>query len=411
MKIFPLLLTCCFVALLGCQDRNSGHVGTDSNIFLVDVPSTLGGQPNLFLTYQENIILSWIEYFDDSTDALVFSNLFNNQWSNPKTIAQGSDWFVNWADFPSVVAYQENDNFLAAHWLQKSAEGTYDYDVRIAQSTDGGNTWGTSFIPHRDSIAAEHGFVSMLPLSNGRIFATWLDGRNTKGGNDHAINDHGHHGAMTLRAAEFDIHGNLYNEVELDEKVCDCCQTSATESSEGLIVAYRDRSDEELRDISIVRRVNNKWSDPMNVFEDNWEIAGCPVNGPVIQSFGNTIAVAWYTAAGGEPKVQLAFSNDKGQSFDDPIQINSHSTLGRIGLLLPSTDQAQMVWIESINGEAYIQYASVDRRKGVIEKQKIALISASRNSGFPVMTGTSDYTVVAWTAGDDSTYVQSVIIR
>jgi len=267
--------------------------------------------------------LSWVEYLNDTTDALVFSKLENEKWSTPKTIATGSDWFVNWADFPSLVAYEDEGKTLAAHWLQKRAEGTYDYDVHIAQSKDGGDTWSSSFIPHRDSIAAEHGFVSMLPTSDNKIFATWLDGRNTKGeGHEEDSHGHGHHGAMTLRTAVFDENGKLSEEAELDNRICDCCQTSAAMTDDGVIVAYRDRSEKEIRDISIVRKVNGKWTTPKPVFNDNWLIAGCPVNGPALAANGKNVAIAWFTMSEEKPQVKVAFSDDSGANFSEPIRID-----------------------------------------------------------------------------------------
>jgi len=224
---------------------------------------------------------------------LVFSTLQAREWSAPKEIARGSNWFVNWADFPSMVSYRGNEQNLTAHWLQMSAEGTYDYDVRITQSANGGDNWDDSFIPHKDGIPAEHGFVSLLPTDSLHTFVTWLDGRNTKPKDAHSEMGHGMGGPMTLRCALIDVYGNVSDDVELDNKTCDCCQTSAALTDQGIVVAYRDRTDDEIRDISIVRQVNGSWTKPQTIFPDNWKIAGCPVNGPAVQANGSLVAIAW----------------------------------------------------------------------------------------------------------------------
>ena len=52
------------------------------------------------------------------------------------------------------------------------------------------------------------------------------------------------------------------------------------------VPVYRDRTEAEIRDIAIVRLVDGIWSDPALVSADGWEIAGCPVNGPAIDSAG-----------------------------------------------------------------------------------------------------------------------------
>jgi len=248
-------------------------------------PSKSGGSSNLFISEKGQVYLSWIEYENDTTDVLLFSKLENENWTAPKEIARGTDWFVNWADFPSLVTYKDDGGTLAAHWLQKSAGGTYDYDVRITQSLDEGKNWNASFIPHRDSIAAEHGFVSLLPLSEDEIFATWLDGRNTKA-ESHDEEQHGHahsNGAMTLRTAVFDKAGNLYEEAELDNRICDCCQTSATLTDKG----------------------------------------GCPVNGPSIKALEENVAIAWYSEVENEPEIKVAFSKDSGANFSLPTRIDA----------------------------------------------------------------------------------------
>ena len=165
------------------------------------------GEPNLFRTSSGQIYLSWIESINDSTDVLQYSTLNDQSWTIPLEIARGNNWFVNWADFPQIVI-SEGESFVAAHWLQKSDLGTYDYDVRVSISEDKGQNWTKPFILHKDNIAAEHGFVSMIPHKEGKVFATWLDGRNTKNKDDEGVR-----GAMTLRAAEFNAKGQVFEAV------------------------------------------------------------------------------------------------------------------------------------------------------------------------------------------------------
>lgn len=103
--------------------------------------------------------------------------LDQNGWGESRTVSQGENWFVNWADFPSVASLRNGT--LAAHWLVKSGSSTYAYDVNVSQSKDG-KSWSKSIVPHRDNTQTEHGFVSLIPLSDGRLGAVWLDGRNMK---------------------------------------------------------------------------------------------------------------------------------------------------------------------------------------------------------------------------------------
>lgn len=356
----------------------------------LELNSASGCCSNLSIDDSGKPFLSWIEYLSDTTDALMFSSLDEGLWSPPREIAQGNNWFVNWADFPALAIFSGDNRNMAAHWLQKSTEGIYDYDVRVSTSEDRGATWNPSFVLHRDSIAAEHGFVSLMPHGTDRVFATWLDGRFTKKEN----------GAMTLRSAEFDSQGNLYKEFELDNRVCDCCQTDAAITSNGPVVVYRDRSEDEIRDIYIVRQLGDRWSVPEPVFSDNWKVSGCPVNGPAVVADGATVAVAWFAAAENQPTVKVAFSGDAGDSFDAPIRLDNGNPLGRVDLVWLDKNTVLVSWLEKTENSAEIRLQAVTAEGPLGESQAILETSHSRESGFPILAKTGDRLFLSHTAVD-----------
>lgn len=236
MKGISLYFLAVILFAISCAPQQPPKI---KSINILPPPSIQGGESHLHLCEKGELYLSWIEYQDEQTDVLYFATFQDQQWTPKKEITRGDNWFVNWADFPSLVSYNGSQT-LAAHWLEKSDKGTYDYDIKITQSQDAGNTWSDPITIHKDSIAAEHGFVSMA--SNGdHLMVSWLDGRNTKPspGNKH---DHSHgQGAMTLRAAMLDPGGHVTHSVELDASVCDCCQTSLAKTENGFTLAYRDR--------------------------------------------------------------------------------------------------------------------------------------------------------------------------
>ena len=154
-------------------------------------------EPELTTTPDGRVILSWVEKLHDKRHALRAAVLDRNGWSEARTVAEGENWFINWADFPSVVALR--DGTLAAHWLVKSGSATYAYDVNISSSNDGGKSWLKPIVPHRDNTQTEHGFVSLVPLPDGRLGAIWLDGRNMKTmteGDDHGPSPEEHDAAI-----------------------------------------------------------------------------------------------------------------------------------------------------------------------------------------------------------------------
>ena len=352
------------------------------------------GQPNLTVSRDGKVYLSWIERLGEGKFSLRFATKEGDAWSAPRVIAEGSNWFVNWADFPSMIALP--DGSLAAHWLVKSGPGIFDYDVTISRSFDGGKTWSKPFVPHRDGVKTEHGFVSLFAEKDGQLAAVWLDGREmTPGGKD----DHGHgHGNMTLRYVKIKRDGTLTDEAKLDARVCECCQTSAAMTAEGPVVVYRDRSDDEIRDISIVRWKAGKWTEARAVHNDGWKLSGCPVNGPSVSATGKQVAVAWFTTVNDKPQVRLAFSGDAGESFGSPITIDDGNPVGRVELLMLADGSALVCWLEKATGSGSVRARRVWPEGKMDRSITIAPNGTARSNGFPQMALTGKMLVFAWTS-------------
>ena len=357
----------------------------------VDSPAGPGaGEPSLAAAPNGDVYLSWLEP-SDSGHALRFARYDGTGWSAPRTIREGRDFFVNWADFPSMEVLGGGENRLAAHWLQRAGAGTYAYHVKLALSNDGGATWSRPITPHVDTSNTEHGFVALWREGDA-LGAAWLDGRK--------YNKEGHDPSneMTVRSTMIASNGRRGAEVLLDGRACDCCQTSAAVTSDGPIVAYRDRSPEEIRDIYVVRRVGGKWTDPAAIHDDGWKINACPVNGPAVDARGAGVAVAWFTAAHNNPQVKVAFSSDAGASFGAPVRLDGGAPAGRVDLALLPDGSALVSWIERTGGDtAAVQSRRVMPNGKASAPITIAASSAARASGFPRMAVSRDYVLFAWT--------------
>ena len=352
---------------------------------------SVSAEPYLFTDKNGAVFLSWIEK-SNGKHWLKFSTLTNNEWSKPDVISSGNNWFINWADYPQIAS--DGLQNMVAHYLEKSEKGTYTYDVKLVTSSDKGKTWSNSKLLHDDGKKAEHGFVSIIP-HEGNYFISWLDGRNATSEGDGGHDSH--HGEMTIRAAIVNKDGVKSHEWELDGRVCDCCQTSSTITQNGPIVFYRDRSENEIRDISIVRMVNGMWTKPKSIFSDNWKIEGCPVNGPRSDAQGNNVAVAWFSSPEKKAQVNVMFSDDGGETFNSPIRIDEGKAIGRVDIVMIDTKSGMICWMEGSVIKAARIYKDGTKSQCII----IAASSESRSSGFPQMTKSGDKIIFAWT--DDGT--------
>jgi hypothetical protein len=403
-RIAGIVLGALFVAAgIGVAQTN-----TPSSFSEISSPAATGsGEPNLTVASDGRVFFSWIES-TEKTSYLKFSSLSaNNQWSTPQTIAQGDNWFVNWADFPSMIALPGGS--LAAHWLAKSGSGTYAYNVNVAFSRDGGKTWSKPIVPHRDGTQSEHGFVSLLPAPEGGLAAIWLDGRKMAAGGHDTHGEPG--GDMTLMYTTIQPNGTLGKELPIDARVCECCQTSAARTGDGIAVVYRDRSPQEVRDIAIARFSKGVWSQPENLSKDGWQINGCPVNGPSISANGNFVAAAWFNAPNESPLVKVALSKDGARTFGSAVRVDDGDPVGRVDVVALSSGAALVTWLEKTKAGAQVRMRRVNADGSRQPSIVVSETSTARSSGFPRMKVSGNRVVVAWTDSANGGKVRTAITQ
>jgi len=342
--------------------------------------------PRLFSNGNE-ILMSWVEKKDTLT-VLKYSSFSDDSWKASEEIISGNDWFVNWADYPAIA---ENNGNILTNILQKSADGTYTYDVKLNLFSKEKKEWKNNFLLNLDGKESEHGFVSMLPFQKDSFFVTWLDGRTLVD----VVKDKEQ---MTLRGAIITKEGEITQDILLDERTCECCNTAATMTANGPIVVYRDRTQDEIRDIGIVRMVNGKWTKPQIAVEDNWYIPGCPVNGPAIDAIDSNVVLAWFTAANDNPKVQIAFSEDSGTTFGMPIRVDNGNAIGRVDVVMIDNNSAAVLWMEPKGVDTIIQLLKVNADGIQNNPITITKTRSERSSGFPQMELLEDKIYIAWTS-------------
>ncbi|MDH5455027.1 MAG: exo-alpha-sialidase, partial [Gammaproteobacteria bacterium] len=215
----------------------------------------------------------------------------------------------------------------------------------------------------------------------------WLDGRNTPDA------------AMTLRSAVITPNGDLVQEQEVDDTVCDCCQTDVAIAAGGPVAVYRDRTSDEIRDIYITRFRDGRWQTGERLYADNWEIAGCPVNGPSVVASGDQVAVAWFSAANDKPVVRVMRSVDSGVSFADPVEIASGAIKGYVGLAALEHDSLAVSWVaKGESGDNVLQVRSISASGKPGPVIEVATIHQLRV--FPQLAFADGHVWLAWTDDD-----------
>lgn len=385
------------LTMLGCGQRGEAGAASASasatfsapTVTAVDVPAAIGSaSPGLSVGKSGTLYLSWQTRDADSTLHLRFATrtVADTMWSRVRDVATGKNMFVSATDVPTV--HELPNHGLVALW--RGSHGEAGYDVAMAHSEDAGATWSKPSAPHSDITPTEHGFVSWLRLGDttGIVF---LDGRMT------ADKDKSKQ-ATHLTLAMFDATNGTKRETVLDSMVCDCCHTSSAVVPGGAVIAYRDRHEGEIRDISVLRIAGNSWRAPVNVHADNWHIDGCPVNGPSVSAHDADVAVAWFTAANDSARVRVAFSSDTASTFGAPVEVNEGFPDGKVGVAMVSADVALVSWIERRDAMAVLRVRTVRRdgtRSAVTDVAEVG--EGKRAGGAPKLVHIDGHIFVVWT--------------
>ncbi|MEM7080081.1 MAG: hypothetical protein AAF513_15775 [Pseudomonadota bacterium] len=355
-----------FVCLSACEEGSTRGLDLETGSHSIT--------PNLVRGGEGRLVLSFLEVEEELTH-LRYAQLDGAVWGPVETVVSSQDMLRNWADFASVLPLREGG--IAAHWLVKSSTG-FTYDAYVARRARDA-PWTPPTRLHADQQLTEHGFVSLFEDAAG-LGAIWLDGNQYPRGLR----------VMELRSATLDERGQPYDEVVVDQRVCDCCQTTAAIVGGQPVIAYRDRADDEIRDISIAQYTESGWQVLGPVAADGWRITGCPVNGPVLSAHDSRLALAWFTGMP-SPRVRLALSSQGGESFE-VLDIADSNVIGRVD----ASAFAQGVVVSWMGaGGVHARFVSWSGEKHAVHT--LAEVDTSRRAGFAQIAVIDTRLIYAWT--------------
>ncbi len=371
------------------------------------------GQPDLALAPDGRVLLTWISRLPGRRPALMFVGMGENgRWySSARSVVVGESLMASWANVPHVA--QTPDGVLWIQFMQQRGTG-HAGDIALARSSDGGFNWSTPVAVNDTSVLAEHGFAALWPADRDRIGVAWLAGPPMAEGEDMGEGMHHSHGSTELRSAVFDLNLQRSEETTLDTMTCDCCQSEIAMTSQGPVLAYRDRTEGEVRDIVVVRKQAEGWSEPTLVHPDNWVMAGCPVNGPAISAEGDNVVVAWYTAADDKPLVQVARSTDGGASFRPPVVLEQGNAVqGRTAIAIDAK-QAWVLWMreDAKNGQSlWLSRRTPDLATELQRLEVAKLQGRGRATGYPQIVLRNGAAHIVWTdVADGVSRLRGVVV-
>jgi hypothetical protein len=347
-------------------------------------PTTPGSlQANLAVTQDGNPLLSWVEPSKDGSFALRYAVRQGTGWSEPRTIAANRKFFHHPAELPEVLSLKGGS--LLAHWIEMPSEKSEAEFLYVSGSRDGVQ-WNAPSMAHHDRSQAQHGLASIVASGDREASLFWLQALK------------GEDGPVSLMRTVIDAEGKEIKEESLDSDVCACCPTAVTRTTRGLLVAYRDHTPEDIRDISVTRFESGRWTSPKTVYADKWQLNACPINAASVSAKGDRVAISWYTAAGDKPRVELALSNDGGQTFGKPITVSTGQAYGYTSIAIDIDGGALVSWLERGGGDGarvLARHVGTDGAAGPVLQ---VATGTRQNLGYPRLVVTGSQAWITWNA-------------
>jgi len=345
-------------------------------------PTATGSlQPHWSAAADGTAVLSWIEPTKDNSFALRYATLKGSVWSDVHTVADHRHFFRHPAEAPEVI--QTTDKKWMAHWVEMPSETSEAEFLYVSSSADGVH-WTAPLMAHKDRSQVEHGLASMVESGTGESSLIWLE------------MPKGEDGPTYLMRTVLDASGKEVKEERLDLDVCSCCPTAVVKTAKGLLIAYRDHTPADIRDISVISFENGQWSQPKNVHADNWKINACPTNAAAIAAKGSHVAIAWYTGAQNSPKVEMVFSEDSGSTFSKPVVVSTGHAFGYTSLVLDEDGGAIVSWLERKNDELTSVLARKITASGVAQPVVEVAQGEQQGLGYPRLVHAGNSTFIAW---------------
>ena len=344
-------------------------------------PAAAGSlQPQWSVTPDGHALLSWIEPMNNGGYALRYAVRGRSGWPEARTIVSNRHFFRHPAEVPEVMML--NDHLWMAHWVENVADSDAEF-VYVSSSTDGIH-WSAPIMVNKDRSQVEHGLVSMIGSGNQEASLFWLE---TPQGED---------GPGYLMHSVVNAKGQAIQEERLEPDVCNCCPTAVVRTAKGLLVAYRDRTKDDIRDISVLRFENGKWSQPKNVHADNWKLNACPTNAAAVAARGDRVALSWYTGAQNSPRVQAIFSSDGGATFGKPVVVSTGHAYGYTSIALAEDGAALVSWLQQGENNAARVLARAVTSAGAAGPV-VQLAQGGRMAlGYPRVVSAGTETWIAW---------------
>lgn len=417
------VLVAIFPILSGCGSTVGDDITTQPAVVVFNEPVTMGNpernpsDPYLQLAPDGDVVMSWTEQEpenkDDGRNFLVTTVNSQGQSSSPIRQMNDQPGQLSSHGGENLAKFAVNaDNGIAAVWTTRG-EDYHTGDIWHSYGEETGSFAPAVRLNDDESAQWNHAFSAIATGPNGKMYATWMDGRNRNVlGYDNSNPDKKNKRIYEwdnsqLMMAVSDNGGETWgpNYPISDFRVCSCCRPTIgfVDRGETMVVSYRLVADDHLRDQVVMRSTDGAktFTEPVYISEDGWINEACPHAGVSMDiDSTDTIHSLWWTAGSVDEEAGIYYntSTDGGKSFS-PRHLISGTLPQRVlhaQLTIDKSDTVWATWEEVKDEKVQIFLAYRDAQTGEWS-QYHKLSDGTANAVFPVVTTDDTSLYVAWT--------------
>lgn len=382
--------------LLSCRQSDKAPARSTETAGAILLSDTANKAATVFLTTdeRENPVVSWTEEDSAGNKKFYFArwNAEEKKFERRMEIPMPQNVSIHEEGMPKIAI--KGDGALMAFYEVSVPQPGKKWgvgDIVYIQSGDQGRSWSTpASVNIRKTADASLSFSGICRLADGEIGVSWLDA-NQDGA------DQPGRPVMFARTST----GRGFGEPVLVEKIaCECCRVAVAAGKGGNVgIAYRDLQPGNIRDISFSASFDqgHTFRSPRDFSGDEWEINGCPHNGPSIVSGKDRIYAVWYSG-GQKAGVHYAELDTKGELIHKEY-LSRNARFAQIALLPAGS---RIVAYNENYQDADSVYSRIVLNK--INKDGLfteKIISPGKHGNFPVVQAAgTDYVVLAWRDSD-----------
>lgn len=257
-------------------------------------------------------------------------------------------------EMPPRVAFTSRS--IEVLWVSRGTATT----IRVARSNDEGRTFEASRELQLRGAAGDRGWPALAADARGALHAIWLDHRGLAPGGG-APHVHGaaanaaekHDGVAMAQKSGLYYAGARSGEHEITRGVCYCCKTALAVAPNGTIfAAWRHVFAGNLRDIAFTssRDGGRTFAPFVRVSEDQWQLDGCPDDGPSLAVDQQGVAhIAWPTVVSTpEPHKAVFYASTRdGHTFTPRVRVSpERRNAAHPQIVLDGRGQPHVLWDE-----------------------------------------------------------------